>query len=174
MMRFQLFVLLLMVSCSISFAQEKDCNIELNYAIVPADGFGGKDNVVDFGFKYRFLKKEIINLGVSSNFGIFNNSLTLPNQTEDLKNFIFQPRVFTEIKLPFSKKIKPIAGIGYSYIFTNDVSIESFWGFNVNAGLSYDILKDWLVQLHYDYVSLSAADGFEGFNNIRLGIGYRF
>jgi len=74
---------------SFVIGQEKNWSIELNYAIFPTDGFGANDNGIDFGFKYRFVKKMIFNLGLSSNFGLFNESLTLPIQTDDSTNYIF-------------------------------------------------------------------------------------
>lgn len=157
-----------------NYAQEKNWNVELNYAIVPADGFGGKDNVIDFGFKYRFLGQSIFNLGLGLNAGIFNQSSTLLSQPQNTTNYILQPRIFSEFNLPFSKKIKPFVGVGYSNILTRGDSEKAFWGFNVNTGLTYDIFYKWLFQVQYDYVSLSAIDNFEGFNNVRLGLGYRF
>lgn len=163
-------------------AQEKKWNVELNYSVVPADGFGGKDNVIDFGVKRRLLEYNVVNFGLSTNVGIFNDSGTLREARsgfvffgpEKTTNFIIQPRIFSEFQLPFSQRLRPSFAIGYTNIITRVDVEDAFWGFNVNFNLGYDIFDEWIMQMGNDYLSLAALNGNEGFNNIRLGLGYRF
>lgn len=156
-----------------SFAQENKWSVEANYAVVPAAGFGGNDNVLELGVKYRLIQNEALNLGLSVNGGFFPE-FRFSGESAGETNVIIQPRVFSEIKLPFSKRLRPILGVGYSYLSGFESSINSFWGFNLNLGLIYDINDKWFVQFQYDRVSLSATNNPEGFNNFRLGIGFRF
>ena len=160
-----------------SFAQEKNISIEANYSAIPANGIGGEDLIIDFGLKYRFLQTEILNLGLSTNVGyLTNNSYSIISREED-NVFLFQPRVYSEFNLPFSKRLKPTLGLGYSF-FTgaskSSNNSRTIGGFNVNIGLLYNISKKWYVQAHFDFVSLKSINAAEGYNNIRIGVGFRF
>jgi len=174
-MKARLLSLLVLFAFASTFAQEKKWNVETNYAVVPAAGFGGNDNVFELGLKYRLLQNETLNLGLSVNGGFFQeDSPLLPGNNGSETNYIIQPRVFSEFNLPFSKRLTPSLGIGYSYLSGFENRTEPFGGFNLNVGLSYDITGSWFIQFQYDRVSLSAIDNSEAFNNFRLGIGFRF
>jgi len=41
-------------------------------------------------------------------------------------------------------------------------------------GFLYNISKKWYVQAYYDFVSLKPINAAEGYNNIRIGVGFRF
>ena len=172
-MKSKLFSLLFLVALTFSFAQENKWNVETNYAVVPSAGFDGNDNVFELGVKYRFLQNELLNLGVSVNGGFFSEQLFSQNDNSQT-NGIFQPRVFSEFNLPFSKRLKPIVGVGYSVLTGFESRTSSFGGFNLNLGLVYDITDKWFIQFQYDRVSLASINDSEGFNNFRLGIGFRF
>lgn len=173
-MKLRLLFVLAIFTTSLTIGQENKWSVETNYAVVPAAGFGGEDNVFELGIKHRFLQKDIFNLGLSFNGGFFRENSLIPGDNSSETNFIFQPRVFSEFNLPFSKRLKPSVGIGYSFLSGYESRTDSFGGFNINVGLSYDITNKWFVQFQYDRVSLKSINLPEGFNNFRLGIGYRF
>ena len=158
-------------------AQEKKKNwsVETNYSIVPADGFGGNDLLVNVGLKYKFLETNFLNLGVGVDAGHFiedNPFFVRLSSNENI--FIFQPKLVSEFKLPFSKRLKPTLGLGYSFFTGSFLDSGSFGGFNLNIGLTYAISSKWYVQFQYDFVSLSEINASEGFNNFRLGVGFKF
>ena len=158
-----------------AFAQEgKKWSVETNYSVVPADGFGGNDLVINLGLKYRFLETNLLSLGVGVDGGYFteNPFFIRPNAGENL--FIFQPKVISEFNLPFSKRLKPTVGLGYSFFTGSSLDSSSFGGFNLNLGLTYEISDKWYVQFQYDFVSLREINAAEGFNNFRFGVGFRF
>ena len=150
--------------------QDKKWSIEANYSLVPSNGFFGKDNLIDLGLKYRFIENNLLNAGISLNSAYFigNDNFTIP--VNDNNFFIFQPRVFSEFNLPFSEKLKPTLGLGYSFFSGTSEPIN---GFNVNIGLIYEISDKWFIQSHYDWIDLKSNPS-EGYNNIRIGTGFRF
>ncbi len=172
-MKSKLLILFSLFVLASGFSQENKWNVEANYSVVPAAGFGGNDNVVELGIKYRFIQHGTLNLGLSINGGIFPE-FRFSGENVGETNVIIQPRVFSEFKMPFSKRLRPTLGVGYSYLSGFESSTNSFGGFNLNLGLIYDISDKWFVQFQYDRVSMSAINNPEGFNNFRLGIGFRF
>lgn len=172
-MKFKLFILFSLFVLAFTHAQENKWNVEASYAVVPAAGFGGNDNVFEAGIKYRFVQNKTLNFGLSINGGFFQEDSPISGNDSET-NYIFQPRVFSEFKLPFSKRLRPTFGVGYSFMSGFENRTNSFGGFNLNLGLTYDITDKWFVQFQYDRVSLSAINDPEGFNNFRLGIGFRF
>lgn len=149
--------------------QDRKWSVEGNYSIVPSNGFFGNDNLIDLGFKYRFIENNFLNAGISLNTAYFigNENFVIPDSND--KFFIFQPRVFSEINLPFSKRLRPTLGLGYSFFSGTSEPIN---GFNINIGLIYDISDKWYIKLHYDWIDLKSNT--EGYNNFRLGVGFRF
>ena len=155
-----------------TFAQQEDkWSLEANYSIVPSNGFFGNDNVIDVGIKHRFVENKLLTAGLSLNTTYFvgNENFVIPDSNDNF--FIFQPRVFSEFKLPFSKRLRPTLGLGYSFFAGTSVPVN---GFNFNTGLIYDISDKLYVQLHYDFISLQSISSSEGYNNFRLGVGFKF
>ncbi len=169
-----LFAALLLLTL-LSYGQEKKWSLETNYSIVPADGFLGGDIVINLGLKYRFLETNFLNLGVGIDGGYFTefpSFISSRNTNEVL--FLFQPKLISEFDLPFSKTLKPTLGLGYSFFSGRPLDSGSFGGFNLNLGLIYEISDKWYLQFQYDFVSLNQINSSEGFNNFRLGVGFRF
>lgn len=190
-----LFGLLFLVSLT-TFAQDKKWSVEVNYGVIPDDGFGGDDNILDFGLKYRFADFNFMQLGFGVNAGYskydfvgFNGDGTLT------ESYYVQPRLFTEFIIPGSEKLRPSIGLGYSIVnedfdgrIGNDnlIGNTTNGGFNFNLGLSYDITNSIFVQAQYDFINLNLRDEFsfqgvtvkpninEKLNNVKLGVGFRF
>jgi len=158
----------------LTFAQDKKWSVETNYSIVPADGLGGGDNVINLGLKYRFLETKVFNLGLGIDGGYFTGDTFFAQSNPKGNLFLFQPKLISEFSLPFLKRLKPTMGLGYSFFTGSTLASGSFGGFNLNLGLIYDISDKWYVQFQYDYVSLKEISSGEGFNNFRLGVGFRF
>ena len=151
----------------------KAWNLDFNYSIVPSEGFGGDDDVYELGLKYRFYQTKAFSFGLGINAGVFTDNEILVPSEFGLK-YIIQPRVFTEYKLPFSKRLRLSTAVGYSYMSGFNRINDGFWGFNLNLGLTYDLNDKWFLSFTYDRVSMSAINLSEGFNNFRLGVGIRF
>jgi len=173
-MKFKLlFSLLLFVSIE-AIAQEKNWSVETNFSAVPSDGFGGSDIVINFGLKYRFLKSNVVNLGLGVDGGYFLEAPFFLRSNLYGNLFLFQPKLVSEFNLPFSERLKPTLGLGYSVFTGSTIDSGSLGGFNLNLGLAYEMSDRWYIQLQYDYIDLTKFNAGEGFNNFRLGIGFRF
>jgi opacity protein-like surface antigen len=190
-----IFRLLFLVSVT-AFAQDKKWSVEANYGVIPNDGFSGEDNVLDFGFKYRFADFKFMQLGVGVNGGFSRVNFVSGGSFESLTNSLYlQPRFFSEFIIPGSEKLKPSIGLGYSIVnddyerkIDNDIMIGNVTngGFNFNVGFSYDITKSIFVQVQYDFIYVNYRDQFSygnatgnqntyyTLNNVRLGLGFRF
>ncbi len=191
-----LFVFLFLFSFQ-TFAQDKKWSIETNYSVVPQDGFGGGDNVLDLGLKYRFVDFDFVQLGIGVNTGFSKDKYEGSNLAVvgETNGFYFQPRAFAEFIIPGIEKLRPTVGLGYS-IVNSDTDLVSLGepiisnttngGFNFNFGLSYDITKRFFIQAQYDFINLRVKDEFifqgelvqpnfiEKLNNIIIGVGFRF
>lgn len=174
MVRNLLLGIVFLASISAFAQQDRNWNVEGNFSLIPANGLGQSDIVVDLGLKYRFLNTELLSLGLGVNVGYLtdNNSFSQANSDDTI--FIFQPRLFTEFNLPFAEKLKPSLGLGYSYLSGISFTPDTVNGFNFNFGLVYDISDKWFIQAQYDFIDLRPVNSGEGYNNIKLGAGFRF
>ena len=176
-------------------AQEKKWNVELNYTLIPQDGIGGDLNYLDLGIKHRFLSTDYFDFGAGINGGFYRNNFDGEPIEGDLTSLIFQPRVFSEIKIPGLARLRPGIGLGYSLINDDtDLFVEgenrstnnTNGGFNFNFGVSYDFTNRWFIQAQYDFINLRVKDEINQngqtnsfdfsrkLNNIRIGAGFRF
>ncbi|WP_019039544.1 outer membrane beta-barrel protein [Psychroflexus tropicus] len=177
-------------------AQESKFDIEANFPIAIGDNFLGDNynGIIDLGINYRFLQKEILNLGVSANFGFFKNTksgATDLNQLFDVTIIPIQPRLFAEFNIPNLEKFHPQIGIGYSILIFNadwadnrdaelpDDIDDSEGGFNFNLGIAYDLSEKFYLQAQYDFVKIGVENGVPdisyntNINILKFGIGYR-
>ena len=168
-----LFIIVLLASISVFAQQDRDWNIESNFSLIPANGLGQSDIVVDLGLKYRFLNTELLSLGLGVNVGYLTDNSSFSRANSDDSIFIFQPRLFSEFNLPFSEKLRPSLGFGYSYLSGISFTPDTVNGFNFNFGVIYDISDKWFIQAQYDVIDLQSLYG-EGYKNIKLGAGFRF
>jgi outer membrane protein W len=185
-----------LLSISAFAQQDKKWNVEANYTIIPNDGFGGDDDIIEIGLKYRFADLNFVQFGFGINAGFSNDNF---NDTESVegkfRGLYFQPRAFAEFSIPGIQKLRPSIGLGYS-IVDEDLDVISIGeeikinttngGFNFNIGVSYDITKRFFIQAQYDFISLKVRDEFlfQGemirsdftakLNNFKIGIGFRF
>ena len=170
-------------------------SVEANYAIVPDEGFGGDDNIIEIGLKYRFLDYDFVQIGLGINSGFSQKKFDELNIDGKVKRYYIQPRLFSEFKIPGLSKFHPSLGIGYS-IINEDSAVISIGedvsgntvngGFNFNLGVTYDITNRFFIQAQYDFINLNVRDEFifqgevikpdfqEKLNNIKIGVGFRF
>ena len=170
-------------------------NVEANYSIIPEEGFGGDYNIIEFGIKYRFMDLEFLQLGFGINSGYSQKVFNELNIDGKVKRYYFQPRCFSEFKIPGLDRLRPTIGLGYS-IMNEDSSVISIGedvsgnttngGFNFNLGLTYDISDRFFIQAQYDFINLNVRDEFtfqgevikpnynEKLNNLKVGVGFRF
>ncbi|WP_299529822.1 outer membrane beta-barrel protein [Ulvibacterium sp.] len=196
-MKSNILLIMGLLALSISYSQEKRWSVETNYTIVPGDGFFGEDDFIDIGVKFRFVRLGIVYLGFGINGGFSRTDVEntgFASRTDD--TYLIQPRVFSELRIPGLKRLRPSLGLGASYVnvvtdyttqngFDNSDSTEHI-GFNLNLGISYDIGKRFFVQAQYDFIDLTPDEDVPdtivilaplengNINNIRLGLGFRF
>ncbi|MEM7483991.1 MAG: outer membrane beta-barrel protein [Bacteroidota bacterium] len=176
-------------------AQEKKWSVEANYPISIGDDLGN-DNpaIVDLGLKYRFLEIGFARLGAGINAGVFRDDLRTFADGEtfnfDETNWVIQPKVFMEFKIPALKKLRPSIGLGYTAItskFDGDFpgleegssETSTDGGININLGLSYDITKRFFIQAQYDYIQYNIenpglSDIEQDLGFLKFGAGFRF
>ncbi|GAA3631954.1 outer membrane beta-barrel protein [Flavivirga jejuensis] len=195
-MKQKLLLTFLLIFTIKSFSQDSRFSIEANFPIPIGDNFLGENykGTVDFGAKYRFLQNDILNLGISINFGFVQNTksgATDLNQLFDVKIFPIQPRIFAEFNIPNLESLHPQIGLGYSILIYNakadgintsnlpaDVD-DNESGFNFNVGLSYDLSNKFFLQVQYDFMKIGVENGVPdisyntNINIIKFGIGYR-
>lgn len=179
-MKQKLLVIVIFLVSIQAFAQGKKWSLETNYSVVPAEGFGGDDNIIDLGLKYRFGNVSFFNFGFSFNGGFSRVKSEISEIEFNQDLYYFQPRVFMEAKIPRAEKLRPSLGLGYSAVYVssnlNSDVIDNLnpnftvSAFNFNLGLSYDISKSIFIQAQYDVIFLMG----ENLNNIKLGVGFRF
>ncbi len=196
-MKLRILLFLSILALSYSFSQEKKWNVEANYTILPGDGVFGEDNFIDVGIKYRFVRLGIFNLGFGVNGGFSRTDVEntgFASRTDD--TYLIQPRVFTDLRIPGLKRLRPSVGLGASYVnVVTDYTTQNGFddsdstlrlGFNLNLGLSYDIGEHFFIQAQYDFIDLTPDEDVPdtiiilnlpdngNINNIRLGLGFRF
>lgn len=194
-MKQQLLLAFLFLLSIQTFGQDNKWSVEANYAVVPDDGFGQNDNLIDLGLKYRFVDFNFVNVGLSFNGGFSKETFDNPEIDGNIKSYYFQPRIFSEFTIPGINRLQPSVGLGYSFV-NADSSVISIGedigsnttnrGFNLNIGLSYYISKRFFIQAQYDFIGLKVRDEFEfqgevvqpdftdKLNNIKIGLGFRF
>lgn len=189
--------IILLVLCLISFesyAQNSKFNIELSYPLPIDDNFLGSNynGITDLGLRFRFLELDAISIGGSLNIGYFKNSKSDRVQPFDVNLFTIQPRVFAELNLSTIPKFHPSVGLGYSIlnyriannqpVLNQNVSNENMneSGFNINAGVAYDISDKIIIIVQYDFVKITLDDNVPditentNINIFKIGLGYRF
>ncbi|MGC1516354.1 MAG: outer membrane beta-barrel protein [Maribacter sp.] len=187
-----LFVLLIFSTLQLA-AQDKKWSLEANYPISVGSDLGNDaSGIIDLGIKYRFINLSFANIGFginasilsqnSNSFDGFGAESTILDVNET--HWLFQPKVFSEFKIPGLKKLRPSAGIGVTFInsnFDGQFNGTTFdntnndTGFNVNLGLSYDITNFLFLQGQYDFVSYNVSSGQnDNLGFLKFGLGFRF
>ncbi|MBC5862937.1 outer membrane beta-barrel protein [Flavobacterium turcicum] len=195
-MKQKLLLTLLLIFTIKSFSQDSKLSIEANFPIAIGDNFleQNYNGLVDLGGKYKFSDSKTVDVGVSINFGFFQNTksnATSLNQLFEVKIFPIQPRIYTEFNIPNLEKFHPHIGLGYSIVIYNADWVENRnadfpidindneGGFNLNIGLSYDLNSRLFIQAQYDFIKIRVEDGIPdtsyntNVNILKFGIGYR-
>jgi hypothetical protein len=193
----KILIIALLSFSSLSFGQLTKFSVEASYPLPVDQNFVGDHfkGVADLGVKYRIKNLRIINFGLSLNASLLNYNDTgyFPayDETLDFKTnlYIIQPRFFAELNLKGLTKLRPSAGIGYSFFIANtefdsetniadERTTES--GVNTNIGLSYDILKKVYIFASYDYTIITnlesdvpKTDYNTKANLVKIGVGIR-
>lgn len=181
------------------FAQDKKWSIEANYPITDVDQLNG---VLDVGVKYRFADLGIVELGAGLGAALFSDRENYIYDTDiefdyNWKRILLQPTVFAEFSIPGLAKLKPSAGLGYSYLYDDidhkqaevGYNESDSWGaFNANLGLSYDLTNRFFVKVQYDFfnhrqrwlINADVPDSYRyetkwsTMNVFKAGVGFRF
>jgi outer membrane protein W len=172
-------------------AQTSSWSLEINYPILVDQNFVGANfnGLVEVGTKYQFWETVSFKTGVSLHTGLFKDKEDIQgaNIDFDLLVWTIQPRIYGELFLPSFTKFHPMVGVGYSAVtfFTNGNVMTFFpqgnetrYGFNVTAGFSLDVSKQWYFLANYDFIKLSNSGAFnspylQNINAVKVGVGYR-
>lgn len=194
-MKYNFLLVFIFVFTVKSFSQCSRLNVELSHPISNKNNFVEEkfNGFMDLGLKYRFVRNNILNLGVSANIGIFNNSKKNVDDPLDITANIIQPRLFAEFNIQALPMIHPSIGVGYTYLTFNASGINSFnpdfpenlnlktteSGLNLNLAIAFDITNRFFLQAQYDLVNPETVDKtpYMTFNDqlhfFKVGIGYR-
>ncbi len=194
-MKYMLFLVFLMGYTVNSFSQCSRLNVELSHPISHENNFIEEkfNGFIDVGLKYRFIRNNILNLGVSINGGMFNNSKKNIDEPLDISANIIQPRLFTEFNIQALPFLHPSIGVGYTYLTFNASGINSFnpdypedlnlktteSGLNLNLAIAFDITNRFFLQAQYDFVKPESSNkspymtSNDQLHFFKVGIGYR-
>ena len=171
-MKLHLLIVIVMLTYLPTTAQFSNFSAELNYPIPVGDNFVGENyfGIVDLGLDYRFLDAGPLKIGLAMNGGILKVSSIddIGGDDPTVISYVLRPKIFGELNLESISKLRPSAGIGYSFLIF-DVSEfggervtpsedETQSGFNINLGLSYYFTKRFFAQLQYDFIILDLDD----------------
>ena len=194
-MKYTLFLAFIIVFTVKSFSQCSRLNVELSHPISHENNFIEEkfNGFIDLGLKYRFIRNNILNLGISANVGIFNNSKKNIDEPLDITANIIQPRLFTEFNIQALPFLHPSVGVGYTYLTFNASGINSFnpdypenlnlktteSGLNLNLAIAFDITNRFFLQAQYDFIKLEPSNetpymtSNDALHFFKVGIGYR-
>lgn len=193
--KYSLLLIFILIFTAHSFSQCSRLNVELSHPISHEDNFIEEhfNGFIDLGVKYRFVRSNILNLGVSVNGGVFNNSKKNNDEPLDIAANIIQPRIFTEFNIQALPFFHPSIGVGYTYLTFNASGINSLnpdypedlnlkttnSGLNLNLAIAFDITNRFFLQAQYDLVysdSVSQTPYMTSNDRLhffKVGIGYR-
>ena len=194
-MKYTLFLAFITLFTIKSFSQCSRLNVELSHPISHENNFIEEkfNGFIDVGLKYRFIRNNILNLGVSINGGMFNNSKKNIDEPLDISANIIQPRLFTEFNIQALPFLHPSIGVGYTYLTFNASGINSFnpdypedlnlktteSGLNLNLAIAFDITNRFFLQAQYDFVKPESSNkspymtSNDQLHFFKVGIGYR-
>lgn len=182
---------------SLVSAQTGKISVEAGYPLPVDQNFLGDHfkGIADLGIKYRIKNLQVINFGLSLNGSMFTYNATeyFPAADENLSFkttlYMIQPRAYVELNLKKIIKIRPFAGVGYSFLTAerkfdsqsevpDDSTTQS--GVNVNIGFAYDIFTKIYLFTSYDFTTLTNLDSGVPSNSyntkasiLKLGVGIR-
>lgn len=187
-MKLKLLFLFIIFSSVTIYAQDYKWSVEVNYPISVGDKLGNDDTgIIDVGVKYRFLDLNLVKIGVGANVGLFRDNIVIGFLPEtynfDETDWLIQPKIFAEFKVPTLEKWSPSIGLGYTFVETrlkDNLDIGNVGGsystgdLNLSLGLSYDISKRFFAQAQYDYMKQKTK--FEKRNQgfLKFGFGFKF
>ncbi len=171
-----------------SRAQDRDWSVELNYPISAGASFGASNQgVLGAGLAYRFAGAGKARLGASLDatwFATTQINDSDPVQELKYRDFFLQPRLFAELPLGSSEKLKLRGGVGWTWsrstgeVFFNAQGlvegIDNNSGPNLNVGLSYDLSPRWFLQGQYDLIFSSGDSPSRTIGLVKVGAGFRF
>jgi opacity protein-like surface antigen len=189
-----LLIIIFLISSINSFSQEDKLSLELSYPLAFGNNFiaDNYNGYVDLGLKYRIYELNLIKLGAGINGGFFSNTKSSINKDYNVSVYNIQPKLFVEFSLPGLEKFHPQLGLGYTFTLfngkpgneVNSNQLISFFdtqsGFNFNAGLAIDLIKNIFLQIQYDYIKFDSKNGtlFTPYNTninlLKFGLGLRF
>jgi hypothetical protein len=184
-------ILLVLLFYTLS-AQDKKWSVEASYPISVGDEFDLDGRaILDLGVRYRFLEFGNFELGASLNASMFysDTQFTAGSFEGELlfdynqSHIFLQPRIFLEPHIPGLDWLHPSIGLGYTWDFykfsgisasENSDFSDTEGGLNINLGISYDVYRNWFLQLQYDYIRLEKEFSDDNIGLLKVGAGFRF
>ncbi len=182
MQKLSFIFLFLIGSIQISNAQDSGISVEIFYPIVATEEYQGDlEGVLGGAFQFQFSDTDVFNYGLEYKFDTSQATINYGNGAEPKKkSYLFNHiNAFTKINIDSEQKLKGYLDGGFSvFKFGGGSSSRSYLGYNVGAGLSYDIMEQFYIFSNYNYVKASKNQNNDEFQYketlqiIRFGIGY--
>ncbi|WP_375238474.1 outer membrane beta-barrel protein [Aurantibacter sp.] len=189
-----LLIIIFFISTINLFSQEDKLSLELSYPLAFGNNFiaDNYNGYVDLGLKYRTYQLNLIKFGAGINGSFYSNTKSSINQDYNVSIYNIQPKLFAEFSLPGLERFHPQFGLGYTFTLFNGKprneintnQLISFFdtqsGFNFNAGIAIDLIKNIFLQVQYDFVKFDTKNGtlFTPYNTninlLKFGLGLRF
>lgn len=191
-------ILLLLLACSFGvFSQTKKFSFEINYPISLSSGYEKSTGIADGSLKFRFLERELFNVGADYTFTYVQNKV--PSFYDEMKrNFFFHHvDLFATLNIASAPKLHPYASLGftysvyeYHYYYVQDDFDPNFTrienkkekdpGYNLKIGLQYDLSQSFFLQTNFHYIrtfnknELIDENYGINYNQIKIGAGFKF
>jgi len=181
MRKTSLFLLFLIGFTTLSKAQSTGISAEIFYPIVSTEDYQGNlDGVLGGAFQFQFSDEAIFNYGLEYRFDTSQATIAYENSPVKSKMYIFNHiNMFSKINIDKDKRFKAFIDGGFSvFKFGGGSTARNYIGYNVGAGLSYDIMEQFYIFSNYNLVKATKKQNSgefeykETLNIIRFGIGF--
>ena len=184
-MRHSFFLILLIIAFSNSVkAQDSGISFEVQYPLIFSDENSYPNNVGMLGgsLQYQFTDGIPFNFGMEYKFDLFQTTEKLSEFSEHTKrNFLISNiNLYSKMLFITLPQLQLYTTGGFTvYKYKNTGVGRSFLGFNVGAGITYDIFDKIYVVGSYSYIKATLNDSFgnpfskDEHQLIRVGFGFK-
>ncbi len=185
MRTYLLFAVFLIGFFNISKAQDTGVSFEMHYPLIFSDehnAYTDNEGVLGGALQFQFTDNVPFNFGIEYKFDLFQTIENLSEYTETTKrNFLISNiNLFSKMMFVTVPELQLYTTGGFTtYKYKNTSTGRSHIGFNVGAGLSYDIFEKIYLFSSYSFIkaTLKQNDGesltSDKYQLIRIGFGFK-